>query len=88
MLLQRRFKERKSINFLSRFYSLKHIYHSAAEKYAKRYTKEFATSMRRELGMKVLVMTVHVDIKGAVTLAASVVITIHPTIYPRKLMTE
>lgn len=46
----------------------------AAEKFGRKYVKDFAHTMRRELGMKVLVVTSHVDTKGTVSYAALVLI--------------
>jgi hypothetical protein len=40
---------------------------SAAEKYGRKFVKDFAADMRRELGMKVLVLTAHVDTQGIVS---------------------
>jgi len=45
----------------------------AAERYGRRYVKEFATKMRRELGMKVLVLTAHIDTKEVISYSAYVI---------------
>jgi hypothetical protein len=44
--------------------------YSTAEKYGRKYVKDFATTMRRELGMKVLVLSAHVDVSGTVSYAS------------------
>jgi hypothetical protein len=43
--------------------------HSMAEKYGRKYIKEFASRMERQLGMKVLVLSGHLDIKGSTSVS-------------------
>jgi hypothetical protein len=45
---------------------------SMAQKHGQQYIKDFTSNMERQLGMKVMVLSGHLDTNGTVSLAAYV----------------